>query len=154
MMETLAFQKMTRKIVATTAYFRDNNSTAVVNQLLDSFRDVSMALWRSATRSGRDRDAAMRAMKLLLPYGMILKGLWDGVRWGTMSNLTFSCLAYISLLAVACAPSSLGGGGDLLHFDTLAISMQSYVPSCFLSFCLGERGSSSAICVVLMHAFT
>lgn len=76
---------------------------------------------------------------LSLVLSLLLKGLWDGVRWGSMSNLTFSCLAYVSLLTVACAPSSLGSGGDLLHFDTLAISMQSYVPSCFLSFCLGEK---------------
>ena len=69
---------------------------------------------------------------------LIIKCVYDIIRYRTMSNLNFSCLAFIVLITVACAPSDLGADGDLLHFDTLAISMQSYIPSCFLSFCLGE----------------
>ena len=83
---------------------------------------------------------------------LIIKCVYDIIRYRTMSNLNFSCLAFIVLITVACAPSDLGADGDLLHFYTLAISMQSYIPSCFLSFCLGERrGEYSCYVVSFLH---
>jgi hypothetical protein len=59
------------------------------------------------------------------------------VRWKPISNFTFSCLGLITLLGGACSSLKLSNK-EAPQFDKLAISLYSYVPSSFLTFCLGE----------------
>lgn len=64
--------------------------------------------------------------------------LWEALRWRSISNFTFSCLAFIALIVGTCTPFTLGSSNDPFHVDILAVGMHSYLPSSFLSFCLGE----------------
>ena len=112
--------------------------TQIINYCINYCLRAPSAILFYSAQFIKDSDSIKLTLKFLILIAF-LKCVWGVIRYRTMSNLNFSCLAFIVLITVACAPSDLGADGDLLHFDTLAISMQSYIPSCFLSFCLGKR---------------
>lgn len=69
--------------------------------------------------------------------GLILNFLWSIIRRNYIKEFVFSGLAFTALLVGSCVFDSRDyrEGG----YENLGVSMQSYVPSCFLSFSLGER---------------
>jgi hypothetical protein len=73
-------------------------------------------------------------INITAPYKLIIAStllLGDALRWKSLSNFNFSCLAYIVLIL-----GTLHSSDELYHVDILDVSMHSYLPSGFLSFCL------------------
>lgn len=73
----------------------------------------------------------------LLTIFILLKTLMDYIRERIISNLIFSCYCFGFLLIIG----SLGcvdSVAVLSHLELLAVSLNSYVSSIFLSFCVGK----------------
>ena len=60
--------------------------------------------------------------------------LHDAFRWKATTNFNFAFIAL--LVTLLCSPSSVMT--SLLDIDSLWMSLQSYIPSAFMSVCLGE----------------
>jgi hypothetical protein len=75
-------------------------------------------------------------INITAPYKLIIASallVGDALRWKSLSNFNFSCLAYIVLIL-----GTLRSNNEINHVDILDVSMHSYLPSGFLSFCLGK----------------